>query len=194
MKGKNLLPYKMAIELTERFLNSEVKFLSEQRELVFIESLEQTYNALIPIEVNGEMKEVNFKGIIDRVDRVGDQVRIIDYKSGKVGPDDVAFRSKKDVNEEAITETLGDRKHVLQLIMYAFLYKHKHDILPTSSIISFISGNNLPFVLDTKKNELEEVIASFPKYIGRILSEMYDSEIPFAHKVKAQHSYCQYCD
>ena len=41
MKGKNLLSYQMAIELTERFLKSEVKFLSEQTELVFIEALEQ---------------------------------------------------------------------------------------------------------------------------------------------------------
>lgn len=193
MKGKNLLSYQMAIELTERFLKSEIKFLSEQTELVFIEGLEQVYEALIPVEVNGETKEVNFRGIIDRIDRVGDQVRIIDYKTGKVDLKDVEFRVK-DTTEELITETLGDVKHVLQLIQYAFLYKNKHGVLPTSSIISFISGNNVPFVLDTKKNELETVVDSFPKYIGRILSEMYDEEIPFVHDSSQYYSYCQYCD
>ncbi|MEJ6776372.1 MAG: PD-(D/E)XK nuclease family protein [Crocinitomicaceae bacterium] len=193
MKGKNLLTYQMAIELTERFLKSEIKFLSEQRELVFIEALEQEYSALIPVEVNGEVKEVNLRGFIDRIDRVGDQIRIIDYKSGKVKNEDVEFRAM-DTNEQNITQTLGARKHVLQLIQYAFLYKHKHNVLPTSSIISFISGNNEPFVLDTKKNDLEEVVDNFPKYIGRILSEMYDEKIPFAHDTSQYYSYCQYCD
>ena len=193
MKGKNLLSYQMAIELTERFLKSEVKFLSEQTELVFIEALEQEYSALIPVEVNGETKEVNFRGFIDRIDRVGEQVRIIDYKSGKVNTDDVEFRVK-DTTEEFITETLGAKKHVLQLIQYAFLYKHTHGILPTSSIISFISGNNEPFVLDTKKSEFEDVVDNFPVYIGRILSELYDSDIPFAHDTSQYYSYCQYCD
>ena len=193
MKGKNLLSYQMAIELTERFLKSEVKFLSEQTELVFIEALEQEYNALIPVEVNGEMKNVNFRGFIDRIDRVGEQVRIIDYKSGKVNEKDVEFRAM-DTNEENITETLGKSKHVLQLIQYAFLYKHKHGVLPTSSIISFISGNNVPFVLDTKKSALEDVVDNFPIYIGRILSEMYDDEIPFVHDSSQYFSYCQYCD
>ena len=193
MKGKNLLSYQMAIELTERFLKSEVKFLSEQTELVFIEALEQEYNTLIPVEVNGEMKNVNFRGFIDRIDRVGEQVRIIDYKSGKVNEKDVEFRAM-DINEENITETLGKSKHVLQLIQYAFLYKHKHGVLPTSSIISFISGNNVPFVLDTKKSALEDVVDNFPIYIGRILSEMYDDEIPFVHDSSQYFSYCQYCD
>lgn len=193
MKGKNLLSYQMAIELTERFLKSEIKFLSEQTELVFIEALEQEYSAVVPVEVNGEVKEVNFRGFIDRIDRVGEQIRIIDYKSGKVKWDDVQFRAK-DTNEEAITETLGKKKHVLQLIQYAFLYKNKHKVLPTSSIISFISGNNEPFQLDVKKNELEEVVDNFPKYIGRILSELYDESIPFSHDSSAHFSYCQYCD
>ena len=193
MKGKNLLSYQMAIELTERFLKSEIKFLSEQTELVFIEALEQEYSAVIPVEVNGETKEVNFRGFIDRIDRVGEQIRIIDYKSGKVNTADVEFRAK-DTDEESITETLGARKHVLQLIQYAFLYKNKHNVLPTSSIISFISGNNEPFALDVKKNELEEIVDSFPKYIGRILSEMYDDSIPFAHDTSQFFSYCQYCD
>ena len=193
MKGKNLLTYQMANELTERFLKSEIKFLSEQQELVFIEALEKEYSALIPVEVNGEVKEVNLRGFIDRIDRVGDQIRIIDYKSGKVKREDVEFRAM-DTNEQNITQTLRDRKHVLQLIQYAFLYKHKHNALPTSSIISFISGNNEPFILDTKKNDLGEVVDNFPKYIGRILSEMYDEKIPFAHDTSQYYSYCQYCD
>jgi RecB family exonuclease len=191
-KGKNLLSYQMAIELTERFLKTEVEFLSQQTEPVFIEALEQEYSALVPIEVNGMTKQVNLRGFIDRVDRIGDKIRIIDYKSGKVNDNDVQFRSK-DLDEETIVESLGVRKHLLQLIQYGFLYHQKHGAVPESSIISFISGKNKPFTLDTKKMELDEVILNYPNYVGMILSEMFDAEIPFTHTT--QHfSYCQYCE
>lgn len=193
MKGKNLLSYQMAIELTQRFLKSEKAFLERQTEPVFIEALEQSYAVEIEIEVHGELKKVNLRGFIDRIDRVGDSIRIIDYKSGKVKDEDVAFRVK-DTEVEDIVETMSNKKHVLQLIMYAYLYKQKHGIIPTSSIISFVSKANEPFALNTQKMDLEEVIENFPNYIGRILEDMFDPEVPFAHNKNQFVSYCGYCD
>jgi len=193
MKGKNLLSYKMAIELTERFLKSEAKFLSEQTEPVIIEALEQEYESTIEIEVNGTKKKLNIRGIIDRIDRVGDKVRIIDYKSGRVQQNDTKFRVK-DTDEQTIVESLGGRKHILQLIQYAFLYYQKHQEIPESGIISFISGDNKPFILDTQKVELEEVIKNYPVYIAKVVGEMYDDSIPFKHNSDQYVSYCQYCN
>ncbi len=193
MKGKNLLSYQMAIELTQRFLKSEKAFLERQTEPVFIEALEQSYSFEIELEVHDELKKVNLRGFIDRIDRVGDSIRIIDYKSGKVKDEDVAFRVK-DTEVEDIVETMSNKKHVLQLIMYAYLYKQKHGIIPTSSIISFVSKANEPFALNTQKLDLEEVIENFPNYIGRILEDMFDPEVPFAHNKNQFVSYCGYCD
>ena len=82
-KGKNLLSYQMAMELTERFLKSEVKFLSEQKEPVFIEALEREYSAEIAIKFDGEEKKVRLRGFVDRIDSIGDKIRIIDYKTGE---------------------------------------------------------------------------------------------------------------
>ena len=192
-KGKNLLSYQMAMELTERFLKSEIIFISQQTELVFIEALEQEYSTVVEIEIQGVIKKVNLRGFIDRIDRVGDQIRIIDYKSGKVNDDDVKFRAK-DIDEETIVESLAAKKHVLQLIQYGYLYHQKHNNFATSSIISFISGNNEPFALDTQKMDVNEVIESYPNYIAKILEEMYDSEIPFAHNSGQHFSYCNYCE
>ncbi len=193
MKGKNLLSYQMAIELTQRFLKSEKAFLERQTEPVFIEALEQSYSFEVEIEVHGVHKKVNLRGFIDRIDRVGDSIRIIDYKSGKVQNNDVAFRVN-DTEVEDIVETMSNKKHVLQLIMYAYLYKQKHGVIPTSSIISFVSKANEPFALNTQKMDLEEVIENFPKYIGRILEDMFDPEIPFSHNLNQFISYCAYCD
>ncbi len=191
-KGKNLLSYQMAIELTERFLRSELNFLALQTEPVYIEALEQEYESMIEVEVNGQVKKVHLRGFIDRIDRIGDKVRIIDYKSGKVQATDVEFRLK-DTDVESIVESLASRKHLLQLIQYAWLYREKHGIVPESSIISFISGGNQPFTLDTRQVPLEEVVNDYPQYIAQILKELYDPEIPFVH-TEQQFSYCQYCE
>ena len=191
-KGKNLLSYEMAKELTKRFLKSEKAFLEQQSEPVFIEALEQSYNTEIEVEVHGTKKKVNLRGFIDRIDRVGDNIRIIDYKTGKVDGNDVKFRDK-DLEAAEIVESMTSRKHLLQLIMYAYLYKEKHGVIPTSSIISFVSKANEPFTVNHKKMDMEELIENFPKYISLILESVYDEGVPFAHDTTKYFSYCQYC-
>ncbi len=195
MKGKNLLSYRMALKLTEKFLKAEADFLAQQTELVFIEQLEASYEELVEIEVNGQIKQVKMMGYIDRIDSVGETIRIIDYKSGKVEDKDVKFGSRFtgiELEEDKIVHSIKNNKHLLQLIQYAYLYYKKNGIIAESSIISFISGEFKPFKLDGKKFNLEEVIKDYPKYLGMILNEIYDTEIPFSHK-DAHFSYCQYC-
>jgi len=192
-KGKNLLSYQMAMELTERFLKSEVKFLSEQTEPVFIEALEREYDTEIKVRINGSEKKVRLRGFVDRIDSIGDKVRIIDYKSGKVDSKDVELRAS-DISNDLIVESLGKKKHVLQLMLYSFLYHVNEGVVADPSIISFVSGNNEPFELDVKKNTLNDVIKEFPNYIELILNNVYDTEIPFSHQSKGMFSYCQYCD
>jgi len=185
----------MALKLTEKFLKAEIDFLAQQTELVFIEQLEASYEEVVEIEVNSQIKKVKMMGYIDRIDSVGETVRIIDYKSGKVEDKDVKFGSRFtgiELEEKKIVHSIKNNKHLLQLIQYAYLYYKKNGIIAESSIISFISGEFKPFKLDGKKFNLEEVIKDYPKYLGMILNEIYDTEIPFSHK-EAHFSYCQYC-
>jgi RecB family exonuclease len=191
MKGKNRLSYEMALELTARFLRSEIDFLSRQTEDVYIESLERSFEQCIEVDVGGVKKTVRLRGIIDRVDRIGEKVRILDYKSGKVEREDVKFR-KTDKEIEEIVESMAKRKHVLQLTQYAWLYQQAYGIYPESGIVSFISGNNQPFVLSAEGVELDSLVDDFPQYIARIMEEVYDLGIPFSH-TEQHHAYCQYC-
>lgn len=191
MKGKNLLSYQMAIELTGRFLRSEVDFLAAQTEDVFIEALERSYETTISIDLPSGAKEVCLRGFIDRIDRIGNKIRIIDYKSGKVNKTDVSLR-QKDREIEEVVESLSKSKHVLQLIQYAWLYRQAHNEYPESSIISFISGGNVPFTLDSGTLDYQEVIDNYPMYIGKILEEIYDMDLPFQH-TEQQFTFCTYC-
>jgi len=192
MKGKNYLSYQMAIDLTRRFLKSEVTFLAKQTKPVFIESLERKYTAEIKVDVFGEIKKVSLVGYIDRIDSIGEKIRIIDYKSGKVEDKAVKFRAR-DNDIETTIGSMKSQKHVLQLLYYVYLYHSNHQILAESSIISFVSGQNKPFTLETTGFSLEEMVEDFPKYIGKILEEIYDEEVPFTHDFSKIYSYCQYC-
>jgi len=191
--GKNFLSYKMALELTKRFLEKEKEFLMEQTSPVFIESLERELRADIEIEVLGVKKKVHLKGFVDRIDSIDGKVRIIDYKSGKVKKDDTNTIKKK-VDLEALVNNSLKKKHVLQLLMYCYLFKVNFGELPReASIISFINIQDGVLPLETGDMELAEAVDLFPSVIEAIINGIYDTEVPFSHDDSVQFSYCAYC-
>ena len=192
-KGKNLLSYKMAVELTKRFLEKEKEFLIEQTEPVFIESLERQLRAELEVDVFGEKKKVALKGFVDRIDSIGGKFRIIDYKSGKVEEKDTSTNKTK-VDLDVLVKNCQDKKHILQLIMYCYLFKANYNELPReASIISFINIKDGVFKLDTGNISIEEAVEMFPEIIQKILEQMYDKSVDFEHNSKSFVSFCAYC-
>ena len=194
-KGKNLLSYQMALELTKRFLQQEKKFLMKQTEPVFIEALERQLISELEVEINGEKKKVRLKGFVDRIDSMGSKFRIIDYKSGKVEAKDTTVSNGKNLDElENLTKKALTSKHVLQLLMYGYLFKQHYGFIPNeSSIISFININVGTISLNTGKLSFEKAVDLFPEVIQQILTEIYNTDVPFMHQQNGQFSYCAYC-
>lgn len=191
--GKNFLSYKMALELTKRFLEKEKEFLTEQTSPVFIESLERELRADVEIEVLGVKKKVHLKGFVDRIDSIDGKFRIIDYKSGKVKKDDTNTVKKK-VDLEVLVNNSLNKKHVLQLLMYCYLFRENFGELPReASIISFVNIQDGVLPLETGDMELAEAVDLFPSVIEAIINGIYDTEVPFSHDDSKQFSYCAYC-
>ena len=163
-----------------------------QHELV---SLTRRVNDLeeIELEIFGAPKKVKIRGYIDRIDSIGEKIRIIDYKSGKVDESEVKFFTQGDVKEVSI-KSMKEKKHILQLMQYAYLYAKKHNVYPESSIISFVSGKHAPFTLNTNKFDYNECIERFPEFLKEIIEDIYDKDVPFSHNSNDFRSYCQYCD
>jgi hypothetical protein len=193
-QGKNLLSYKMALELTERFLKKEKEFLTEQTEPVFIESLERELRSELEIDIFGTKKKVVLRGFVDRIDSIGGQIRIIDYKSGRVSEEDTKVGSKtKDI--DTLVRNCLDKKHLLQLIIYCYLFKKNFNILPKeASIISFININDGVFKLQTGSTfSLQEVVDLFPEILQKILEHIHDPTHDFEHNTTPFVSFCAYC-
>lgn len=189
--GKNLLSFKMALELTKRFLESEKNFLLKQKEPVFIEFLELEIQSSIKVHVNGQDKEIRLKGFIDRIDSVGDKIRIIDYKTGKVSPEEV----KVTLNSDDYLSAYAKPKHGVQMTMYSYLYRSRFNEVPSEvALHSLIKLKDGLFSLNGgDKNTLVEITDGFPLFLEQLLSEMYDVEIPFEHQ-GGWSSYCLYCE
>jgi RecB family exonuclease len=192
-QGKNLLSYRMALELTERILKQEKAFVEAQSVPVFIEFLEVEMKAEMEIALNGQSRKVFLKGYMDRIDSIGDKVRIIDYKSGKVNYSDVTLPDFDDSSDWL--QLFGNTKHAVQLAMYCFLYRANMGKLPDmAGIFSLVNISQGLFPLNGKTKSVEEIMDVFPLFVKQVLEEIYDESVAFEHQVKGQKSFCIYCD
>jgi RecB family exonuclease len=184
--GKNLLSYEMAMEITKNVLIKEKEFLSNTTELVYIEQVEAAMNTELEVNVNGELKRIKFKGYIDRIDRIGDKFRVIDYKSGKVKDEDVKFK----VLEEGLKQLFKKTKHALQLTLYCLFFKEKYNCFPDQAIIMSLVKSDKLFVLNYEE-EIEGMTLVFKDLVEELLNEIYNLDIHFEHDSDAK--YCGYC-
>jgi exonuclease V gamma subunit len=187
--GKNLISYKMAVELTKNILETERNEIKTKGISRWIYQLEGQLEATMEINVNGEKRNIRFKGFVDRIDGVGDAMRIIDYKSGKVKADDVKFSVGKDGD---IKRAFSKTKHAVQLALYCILFKEQFGHLPhEASISSLVNVKEGLFSLNSDKLSVQEIVDLFPQLMEQIMQELYDPEIPIQHDTESK--YCSFC-
>jgi CRISPR/Cas system-associated exonuclease Cas4 (RecB family) len=154
---------------------------------------DQGYQMMLPVSVDGKSYDVNIKGVIDRIDQLRDQVRIIDYKSGSdrrvVGPIPTLFDpTKKDRNKAAS-----------QLFLYAMLYQHKHgEALPIEPGLyniqeMFVSGfsTKLSWKGGGDISDLRTFLPEYREHLIKLLEEIYDKTSPFTQTDDLRT--CGYC-
>ena len=187
--GKNLISYKMALELTKKILESEKEEIQSTGISRWIYQLEGLFDTTIEINLNGNKKSLKFKGYVDRIDGVGEELRIIDYKSGKVKPGDVSFTLGK---KGDVKEAFSNSKYGVQLALYCILFKEKFGRMPQeASILSLVNVKDGLFSLNSSKLTVQDIVDLFPQLIEQIIAELYDPMIPIRHETESK--YCNFC-
>ena len=131
-------------------------------------------------------------GKIDRVDRKGDLVRVIDYKTGKdkLDFDSVASLFSRD----------GKRnKAAFQTLLYALLYKTNARRTSQKIVPGLINRMNLfdddfKFGLKVGKNFVDDVdplLTEFHARLKTLLDELYDPAVPFDQTTDVE--LCKFC-
>ena len=122
--GKNLLMYHLCRRFLENVLKAEQKALKEAAQedrVITLVALEEKMGAWLELPQDGEdTARLRIHGKADRIDRLGDVVRVIDYKTGQVGPYELNFKEW-----DAPLVNRHKAKN-FQLLCYAWLYHKNH--------------------------------------------------------------------
>jgi len=192
-EGKNHLQYRMAHYSLQAFLDKEQKEI-ETSGAISIIGLEETYSFSIKVATSQGEKEVLFKGNFDRIDQIGDAIRIIDYKTGVV----------KDSDLNINLEQLEKNPKALQLLFYQYLFFKDQRFVANNrtqkdkvvcGMISFKKLNQGIFSLTLDKRPLEEInddcFETLHHFLVQWIEELYGKETPIMHNPDSK--YCEFC-
>ena len=187
--GFNYLNKTVIDNMLENFIKYERKFLEENKQLSIIDTEKELEKYF---DIQGH--KMRLHGFADRIDKVGDEIRIIDYKTGKVNPYDVKINDKV----EGIT---GMAEKSIQLLMYKYLYLSENSEHPEISeqlikpgIVGFQKLSHGIYNLEI--SETHELSQSFKetcdKYFNEFLEELFNKDIPFTQTEDTKN--CSFCD
>lgn len=189
VSGRNLVVADVIVRYVLKTLQCDLALLeSEGKESFRIVGRE--------IKVKGEFHGQKLKGFIDRIDSFSDdQIRIVDYKTGKVLKDDEDIH---DGNAESIAEKIfapdvKDRpKIALQFYIYDLLIQSDPAVQGKAIYNCVYSTSKLFKEAPVAVPRNEAFFSAVSERLKKMLDEMYDTEIPFRRT--ADENICRYCD
>lgn len=179
-EGKNLIIFEIAKRYLSNFLNKEKQFVNAH-ELKILQ-IENDHNERV-LDIPELSFIVKLRGKVDRVDQVDGEVRIVDYKTGKVEQNDLNLQNWDDLIEDF------KYSKAFQVLCYSsMIQKQKEYETMQAGIISFKNLKNsfLPFTDKTEKPNKriidEEILNQFHKELKKLILEIFDTDIPFQEK------------
>jgi len=177
-EGKNLIIGKVAERMVLNVLNADQK-IAKDAELIPL---------IIEDDIEGKVKvgdkEFAIFGKFDRVDKVGQTVRIADYKTGKT---DSLQILKKGMEPDVFEMQSLDSKQ-FQLLFYLLLFRCTNKTiqlsndLPLAGIIS-LKKNNIEFSAIEFSDKVKEIplwfLDNFETYVSDIIAELHNPQVPF---------------
>lgn len=115
-KGFNFILKEVAKTILEQYYLAETAWSEERVQLI---ATEKKFETRVTVDCGQEHVEVKLTGRVDRLDRVGNTYRIIDYKTGKVEKKDLK------VSDLGLMDTLTSenfKAKLFQLWFYKFLF------------------------------------------------------------------------
>ncbi|QJW89912.1 PD-(D/E)XK nuclease family protein [Spirosoma taeanense] len=203
--GMNLLLYDMARKLMLDFQRQQAQLAG-----LTVIGTEQTLETYLTVPIEGsEPLRVRIAGKIDRIERYGDQIRIVDYKTGKV---ELPGNAPRDLAEKLLSDGKNDKMRQLWLYRYLALKnisqhgglprdKAKRDIYPAAGLpveAGFYSFRDVkggfktnPVVFGDDDSPAQYIINS-ENLLREMIQQMLDVDKPF--RKTDQLETCQYCD
>ena len=189
VSGRNLVVTDVILKYVMKTLQRDLELL-EKEGVDFFEILGRE------VKVSGEFKGQKFKGFIDRLDSFHPgQVRIVDYKTGKVLDDDEKINDDNAlaIAEDIFAEDIKERpKIALQFFIYDMLVQN-HPLARGKQLFNCVYSTARLFKeppLNVPCNEM--FFNAVSERLENTLKEMYSLEVPFRRT--NDEKVCEYCD
>ena len=148
----------------------------------------------IPVTINGQSMLVGMKGIIDRIEKKDDVIRIVDYKTGQ---DDKNFM---DVASLFDRDNKKRNKAIFQTFFYALLYLNTASqdnytrIQAGLFTVRDIFRSDFSPLIQRNKTDVQDIkiyLNEFEESLKALLTEVFDPDIAFDQTDDT--SKCDYC-
>ncbi len=182
-------------EILRDYVKQTLKFDAQFTPFEYIDS---EYRFKSVYRVSDDLS-VNIKGSIDRIDKVDDKVRIIDYKSGK---GELNFK-----NIEQLFDSSKDNRpyQILQVFIYALFYKplsqgeesiiglQNFTISPAIYYLRKIFTEHNPVItfLEQPISDISAYFSEFTEKFNVVLQEVFDENISFTQTKNEKN--CEWC-
>jgi ATP-dependent helicase/nuclease subunit B len=189
--GENYLQKSLAVSMLNKFIEFEMnalKLRSDGGVQAKIREVETMMKREVDVAAHDWNKPVVLRGKIDRIDEIGKEVHIIDYKTGKVKAKDVVMSGSL---QDLFTKK--DNAKTIQLLIYIYMYGERIEDIENIraglySLIDMQSGYQFMRLkngsIDTTFMECFEI-----EFINWVKSVYSCSE--FTHNPESR--YCEYC-
>ncbi|ADQ16727.1 hypothetical protein Lbys_0997 [Leadbetterella byssophila DSM 17132] len=167
--GLNAVLKKVALDLLIKYYHMRIRTYTEPFTIV---ALEKKFRKILDI---GGIK-LKVEGAIDKLEKHGDTLVIIDYKTGKV--EDVTYTHNPEVS---FTEELKERKRdkFRQLLLYFFLI-HSEEVPDAKYGFYSFRALNDRIDMEVKGLSKEELLSGIQGLIEEMVLEVLDKEKPFS--------------
>jgi CRISPR/Cas system-associated exonuclease Cas4 (RecB family) len=187
LSGQSILIASHISDYIYQLLENDIKFAP-----FFLESIESEYSTEYQVNSGDELINIRVGGIIDRIDKTTEGLRIIDYKTGR--------SLKLDFNEwsKLVDRDVSDRrKEIFQTLIYSDILSRRENgpILPAIyKLDNLFAPDFVPnIIFQGKWLDFQDVKKEFAVVFSEVLSEMFSVGNLFDQvKDSRKCSYCPY--
>lgn len=191
LEGRNIIMFQVMLRYLLKIIHTDLKLAP-----FTLVSVEKQYERKLELESAGKSLEIRLGGKIDRVDRLGKLLRVIDYKTGSARQEFSSLDSLFDGTQSKRNSA------AMQTLLYAWLVDASHpdeQILPGLYVMKALFEENFdPALVMKSRGQVEKIEAfidheaEFLEHLKDVVQHMYDPSTPFTQRENDQK--CSYCD